>query len=82
MGFDYSFRWIAAFKALPDMLVGTWYTLQTTFLSMSVDAGRRLGQSATDALGHADRHAIGCHLRPGVCWLCRQMWCGSRAHWA
>ncbi len=34
MGFDYSFRWIAAFKALPDMLVGTWYTLQTTVLSM------------------------------------------------
>ena len=43
MGFDYSFRWIAAFKALPDMLVGTWYTLQTTVLSMSVHAGRRLG---------------------------------------
>ena len=36
MGFDYSFRWIAAFKALPDMLVGTWYTLQTTVLSISV----------------------------------------------
>ena len=43
MDFDYSFRWIAAFKALPDMLVGTWYTLQTTVFSMSVHAGRRLG---------------------------------------
>ena len=34
MVFDYSFRWLAAFKALPDMLLGTWYTLQTTVLSM------------------------------------------------
>ena len=36
MNFDYSFRWVAAFKALPDMLVGTWYTLQTTVLSMVI----------------------------------------------
>jgi polar amino acid transport system permease protein len=34
MDFDYSFRWLAAFKALPDMLLGTWVTLQTTVLSM------------------------------------------------
>ena len=34
MDFDYSFRWNVAFKALPDMLAGSWVTIETAVLSM------------------------------------------------
>jgi polar amino acid transport system permease protein len=34
MDFDYSFRWNVAFKALPDMLAGSWNTIETAVLSM------------------------------------------------
>ena len=34
MDFDYSFRWNVAFKALPDMLAGSWNTVETAVLSM------------------------------------------------
>lgn len=34
MNFDYTFRWNVAFKALPDMLVGSWITIETAVLSM------------------------------------------------
>jgi len=34
MDFDYSFRWNVAFKALPDMLAGSWTTIETAVLSM------------------------------------------------
>lgn len=34
MNFDYTFRWNVAFKALPDMLAGSWITIETAVLSM------------------------------------------------
>ena len=34
MDFDYSFRWNVAFKALPDMLAGSWNTIETAVWSM------------------------------------------------
>lgn len=34
MDFDYTFRWNVAFKALPDMLAGSWNTVETAVLSM------------------------------------------------
>jgi len=34
MDFDYSFRWNVALKALPDMLAGSWNTIETAVLSM------------------------------------------------
>ena len=36
MDFDYSFRWNVAFKALPDMLAGSWNTVETAVLSMAL----------------------------------------------
>lgn len=32
--FDYNFHWNSALKALPDMLAGSWVTIQTAVLSM------------------------------------------------
>lgn len=34
MNFDYTLRWNVAFKALPDMLAGSWITIETAVLSM------------------------------------------------
>lgn len=47
--FDYTFRWNTALKALPDMLAGSWVTVETAALSMLFGILIALGLTAMRA---------------------------------
>lgn len=47
--FDYTFRWSTALKALPDMLTGSWVTVETAVLSMIFGILIALGLTAMQA---------------------------------
>ena len=46
LDFDYTFRWNTALKALPDMLAGSWVTVETAVLSMIFGIVIALGLTA------------------------------------
>jgi His/Glu/Gln/Arg/opine family amino acid ABC transporter permease subunit len=56
--FDYSFRWNTALKALPDMLAGSWITVETAVLSMVLGVLIALGLTAMRTSQHVLLRAI------------------------